>query len=339
VELDADWSRAEILARVIEGESLWLARKLKGPLGPEAKDVLTVAAKSGNIHAVAALGASEVAEAEALLLQLAREADVCTQFVALRALGDLGAKQRPTLDYLGKRRKTSTGALRWATLNAISNSSSYAAENLISELNRPASPFTGDVLLWYEQVVRVSWPTNPWDVGLPTKRGLHKQTEALSVIARLDTSPFRRIAALRCFAALGRYGIGALRWALANDDDDLVRTEAAGMLLSLGHELDAAIARLAVSLLDGYADLQVRAAEIMAASGRREFVNDLKQIAEIYGNEDAPTGHWAWRKHRYKLRSRVAMAARVAAEKLERGDAPVEDRRHLLKRRLPGEKF
>jgi hypothetical protein len=112
------------------------------------------------------------------------------------------------------------------------------------------------------------------------------------------------------------------------------------LLLSLGDESEDVLTRLRESLQDGYADLQVRAAEIMGSSGREEFIQDLERVAMVYTVADSPTFQASWFEARRELRSRVAAAAERAAERIKRREAPTDDRRSRLRRTLPsGEIF
>jgi HEAT repeat protein len=182
--LDPEATSSELVESACRGEALRLARLLRPGLNARQKQSLIDAAKGSIIHAVIALGKANVLEAEDLLVALAEQADVCTQYAALCAIGDLEQKSRKTVDWLSSRRRYVNGVRRWGVLYALSTCGAQGTGCLLAELSDEDAEFPDDVLLWLERSM--------YDRAKSSQPLLHT-IAPLATIARFD--PSRRFAA------------------------------------------------------------------------------------------------------------------------------------------------
>jgi hypothetical protein len=121
---------------------------------------------------------------------------------------------------------------------------------------------------------------------------------------------------LRCLARDGREGFDVLRWALNNDEDALVRTEAAALLMRQGDPSGQAEEQLRRALVEGCADLQVRAAEIIGDSGEVTFIDALQETCALFEDEGQEPSTVIALNTRRELRKKVRVAVEAALAKL-----------------------
>jgi hypothetical protein len=218
--------------------------------------------------------------------------------------------------------------MSWVASYALANSGAGSADRLLRRLSPPGEPcqFVDDVLLWLERAIRLN--------GKPLVAD-QQYLNALLPIASLDSSPFRRIAALRCLSALGgKLEVEALQRALESDTDELVQTEVTAMLLTHNPADTHCMKVLRKSIKDGHGDLRVRACELAVEIGRTELEPDIMELAR-----ETKDSVQSWRFHhlpsRWSLRDRVFIAAVSAIEMLRKQrERPTDE---LTERLISGE--
>jgi HEAT repeat protein len=323
--IERDKARAAMVDTVIGGHGFIVAQNIDPPLSSEQSSRLMQAARSGNILAIIALGKGAAIEAEAMLVDLAGHSDLSTRYAALQALGDLGPRQEKTFEILEEIARNSSGALSWVASYALANSGVGSADRLLRRLSPPGEQcqFVDDVLLWLERAIRLHGNQRVMD---------QRYLNALLPISSLDSSPFRRIAALSCLSALGgKLELAALKRALESDTDELVQAEVAAKLLIFNPTDSHCMNVLRKSIREGHADLQVRACELAVEIGRTELEPEILALARATKDPGQ-----SWRSSsRQCLRDRVFIAAVSAIEMLRKQrERPTDE---LTERLISGE--